>query len=452
MDSLIKATSAAVDKPGFNWQGLIIGFSVTNFVFESYLKLRQIRCVTANGDKVPKELEGKIDAKTASKSGQYSVSKLKFSIASDLYGLIQNIHIFKLNLLPKLWAASGSLLTSLLSKGLLPAAMSGTITHSLLFTAGFAIFTSLISLPVSYYQNFVLEEKYGFNKLTIKLWISDLIKGLAVGFVLGGPILAGFLKIIDYFGDQFMYYLSIFMFAVQIFLIVVYPKFIQPLFNTLTPLEEGKLKTEIEKLASKNKFPLDKLYVIDGSKRSSHSNAYFMGLPWGSKQIVLFDTLVESCTIPQVVAVLGHEIGHWALSHTTKLLAINEVHLFSIFTMFAAFINNSSLFESFGFTSEHPVLVGFMLFGDILEPMDAVVKFGMSLLSRTYEYQADEFSTKQGYGDDLKDSLILLNKENLSSVVVDKYYSAYTYDHPHITERIQAIDKVEAEIAAEKKD
>lgn len=452
MDGLIRAASAFLDKPGINWKAIIIGFSAANFLFESYLKFRQIRAVTNNGNHVPKQLVGKIDKDTVVKSSNYSISKLKFSLVTGFYGLVENVLIYKFNLLPQIWKYTGSFMSSLLAKSILPAALSGSITHSLLFAGAISIVSTILNLPFSYYKNFVLEQKYGFNKLTVKLWISDIIKSIAVSIILGGPILAGFLKIIDYFGDKFMYYLSIFMGLVQIFMIIVYPKFIQPLFNKLTPLEDGEMKTAIEKLADENKFPLDKLYVIDGSKRSSHSNAYFMGLPWGSKQIVLFDTLVEQSTVPEVIAVLGHEIGHWALSHTTKLLAISQIHMFWIFTLFAAFVKNQSLYNAFGFTNEQPIIVGFMLFSDILGPSDSIVEFAMSLLSRTYEYQADEYSTRLGNGEELKSALISLHKENLSSLVVDWLYSAYTYDHPHLTERIAHIDDIEDDMAAKKED
>lgn len=452
MDKIIATASGLMDRPGFNWKACIIGLSTANFLFESYVDWRQIHAVTKNGAKVPKELEGKIDSETVVKSSKYSVSKLKFSLVSGLFNLVENLFIYKFDFLPKLWTCTGHFVTSLLGKHLLPSCMSGMITHSLFFTGAISVVSTFLSLPFNYYKNFVLEEAYGFNKLTVKLWVSDLFKQTALGFAIGGPILAAFLKIIDHFGDKFMYYLSAFMGVVQIVMLVIYPKFIQPLFNKLSPMEDGEMKVAIEKLAQRNKFPLDKLYVIDGSKRSSHSNAYFMGLPWGSKQIVLFDTLIEKSTVTEVVAVLGHEIGHWALSHTTKLLLINQAHMFAMFTFFAAFVKNNSLYKSFGFYNEQPIIVGFMLFGDIFGPLDSVLAFAISLLSRTYEYQADEYSTRQGYGEELKKSLISLHKENLSSLVVDWLYSAYNYDHPHLVERLRHIDEIEDEISSEKKD
>lgn len=141
---------------------------------------------------------------------------------------------------------------------------------------------------------------------------------------LGSPVLAGFLKIVSYFGGNFFYYLWLFILGVQTFLVTVYPIFILPMFNKLTPLEDGKLKSEIEALATRLNFPLKHLYVIDGSKRSAHSNAYFYGLPW-SKQIVIYDTLIEKSEISEVVAVLAHELGHWKEGHTTKQFAVSQV-------------------------------------------------------------------------------------------------------------------------------
>jgi STE24 endopeptidase len=170
----------------------------------------------------------------------------------------------------------------------------------------------------------VLEEKFGFNKQTPKLFFTDLIKQQILTIVFGSPILCGFLKIIQVTGSGFFYYLWLFSVVVQVFAITLYPILILPLFNKLSPLEEGELKTGVEALARKLKFPLNHLYVIDGSKRSSHSNAYFYGLPW-KKHIVIYDTLIEENETEEVVAVLAHELGHWSLSHTTKLLGISQV-------------------------------------------------------------------------------------------------------------------------------
>lgn len=194
----------------------------------------------------------------------------------------------------------------------------------MIFFFTFNIITTALNLPISYYSTFVLEEKFGFNKQTVKLWIADTLKGQALMVALGAPLLSGFLAIIQKTGNSFFYYLWLFSIAVQVGGITIYPILILPLFNKLSPLKEGDLKTGVEGLAKRLNFPLKELYVIDGSKRSAHSNAYFYGLPW-KKHIVIYDTLIEKSETEEVVAVLSHELGHWSLGHTTKLFGVVQV-------------------------------------------------------------------------------------------------------------------------------
>lgn len=193
-----------------------------------------------------------------------------------------------------------------------------------MFVLAFIVIQQILSLPTSIYHTFVLEEKFGFNKQTPKLFVTDLLKGQMLAFILTPPILAAFLSIVQKTGNQFFYYLWLFGAGLQVFMITVYPITILPLFNKLTPLEAGDLKTGVEALAQKLKFPLSELHVIDGSKRSAHSNAYFFGMPW-KKHIVIYDTLIEKSETEEVVAVLAHELGHWSLGHTTKLFGISQV-------------------------------------------------------------------------------------------------------------------------------
>lgn len=256
-----------------------------------------------------------------------------------------------------------------------------------MFIFGFNILSTILSLPISYYNTFVLEEKFGFNKQTLKLWVTDMLKGQMLGIVLGTPIISAVLKIVQKTGNSFFYYLWLFGVFVQVFAITIYPIVILPLFNKLSPLEPGQIKTGVENLAKKLKFPLSELHVIDGSKRSAHSNAYFYGLPW-KKHIVIYDTLLEKSEPQEVVAVLSHELGHWSLSHTTKLFGIAQFHMFYIFALFSVFVNNKSLYQSFGFVKEQPIMIGFLLFSDALAPMDAVVKLLMNILSRKFEFEA----------------------------------------------------------------
>ena len=225
--------------------------------------------------------------------------------------------------------------------------------------------------------------------MSIKLWLMDKIKTQALMIVLGTPIGGAALWIIQKTGNAFFYYMWVFTLFVSIFFVTIYPIWIVPIFNKLTPLKPGPLKEAVESLAQKLKFPLAELQVIDGSKRSSHSNAYFTGLPW-KKKIVIFDTLLDQSTDKEVESVLAHELGHWRMSHTTKLLAINQANVFYLFALFSAFIDNRSLYEAFGFFNERPIIVGFMLFNEVQSPMESVIKLIMNIITRSFEYQAGE--------------------------------------------------------------
>jgi len=267
-------------------------------------------------------LQHEVSQEVFDKSQAYGRAKAKFTLVNNLYGQLQNFAFYHFDVLPKLWSWSGDFLLRFA-----PARFTGEISQSIVFILGFIFIQQIVSLPTSIYNTFVLEEKFGFNKQTPKLFITDMIKSNLLAVVLTPPILSGFLAIIKKTGSQFFYYLWVFVAGLQVFMITIYPIAILPLFNKLSPLEEGKLKTDVEDLAKKLKFPLHELHVIDGSKRSAHSNAYFFGLPW-KKHIVIYDTLIEKSTEEEVVAVLAHELGHWSLGHTTKLFGISQVCFF----------------------------------------------------------------------------------------------------------------------------
>ena len=306
-----------LDRPGFPWKSLIVGFTLTNYALESYLSFRQYRVLQQK--KPPKVLEDEISQDKFNESQAYGRAKSKFGFFSGLYGQAQNLAWIYYDILPKLWGVSGVWLARYL-----PARFQGEISHTLMFVLLQILISSVISLPISYYSTFVLEEKFGFNKSTVNLWVTDKLKTLGLTIAIGFPLLAAFLKIIMTTGNQFFYYLWVFALVVQTVMITIFPIFIMPLFNKLSPLEPGKLKEGVEGLAKRLNFPLKELYVIDGSKRSAHSNAYFYGLPW-KKHIVIYDTLIEKSETEEVVAVLSHELGHWSLSHTTKLFGISQV-------------------------------------------------------------------------------------------------------------------------------
>ncbi|PGH15700.1 hypothetical protein AJ79_02294 [Helicocarpus griseus UAMH5409] len=429
--NILQQLAQLLDRPFFPWKKVIVGFSLGQYIIEGFLSFRQYKVLQQK--KPPKVLAEEVSQSVFDKSQAYGRAKAKFSFVSGLYGQIQNLAFIYYDALPKLWAVTGLFLTRYM-----PTRFTGEISHTLAFLFTFNIITTVLSLPTSYYSTFVLEEKFGFNKQTRKLWVTDMIKGQFLGIVLGAPIISGILKIVHKTGTNFFYYLWLFGIFVQLFAITIYPIAILPLFNKLTPLEPGTLKTGVEDLAKKLKFPLKELHVIDGSKRSAHSNAYFYGLPW-KKHIVIYDTLIEKSEPEEVVAVLGHELGHWSLNHTTKLFGIAQFHMFYIFALFSAFVNNKSLYQDFGFFKEMPIMIGFILFSDALAPMDAVVKLLMNILSRKFEFEADEFAVKLGYSTELAKSLLKLQIQNLSTMDADWMYASYHYSHPILPERLAAL-------------
>ncbi|KAH8670241.1 putative CAAX prenyl protease 1 [Tricladium varicosporioides] len=433
-----------LDRPLFPWKKVIVGFSIAQFVFEGFLSLRQYQVLKHT--KPPQVLKNEVSQEVYDKSQAYGRAKSKFGLISGLYGQIQNCAFIYFDVLPKLWSLTGSWLLTYA-----PTRFSGEISHSIVFVLSFILIQQVISLPTSIYHTFVLEEKFGFNKQTPKLFVMDMLKGQMLAFILTPPILSAFLAIVQKTGNQFFYYLWLFGAALQVFMLAIYPITILPLFNKLSPLEPGELKTGVEALAQRLKFPLNELHVIDGSKRSAHSNAYFFGLPW-KKHIVIYDTLIEKSETEEVIAVLAHELGHWSLGHTTKLFGISQAHFFYIFSLFSVFINNKSLYQSFGFHSEFPIIIGFILFSDALAPMDTVIKLFMNILSRKYEFEADAFAKSLGYSSELARSLIKLQIQNLTTMEADWMYATYNFSHPILAERLGAIGWIDEKAVMSDKD
>lgn len=431
MMDILQRLARLLDRPLFPWKKVIIGFSLAQYLFEGFLSLRQYQVLKRT--RPPKVLANEVSQDVFDKSQAYGRAKAKFGFVANLYNQIQNTAFIYYDVLPKLWDLTGSWLIRFA-----PSRFTGEISHSIAFILTFIVVQQILSLPISIYSTFVLEEKFGFNKQTPKLFVTDIIKSQMLAFILAPPIIAGFLKIVQRTGNQFFYYLWLFGAALQVFMITVYPITILPLFNKLSPLDPGPLKAGVEGLAARLQFPLKELYVIDGSKRSAHSNAYFFGLPW-KKHIVIYDTLIEKSKTEEVVAVLAHELGHWSLGHTTRLFGISQAHFLYIFTLFSVFINNASLYEAFGFRNIRPIIIGFILFSDALAPMDVVIKLLMNVLSRRYEFQADEFAQKLGYSNDLAKSLIKLQIQNLSTMDADWMYASYHFSHPILSERLGAL-------------
>jgi STE24 endopeptidase len=313
------------------------------------------------------------------------------------------------------------------------------ILVALIFFGIILIGSDLLTTPFSYYKTFVVEENFGFNKSTRALFWKDKIKGLIMSSFLGGGILALIILFYQIFGENFWLFTWILISLFTVFMNLFYAKLIVPLFNKQTPLEDGELKSVIEKYSKKVGFRLDAIFVIDGSKRSTKANAYFSG--FGSqKRITLFDTLIKDLNTEEIVAVLAHEVGHYKRKHI--LFNILSSLLLTGFMLFllSFFINMPLFSEALGVTipSFH---IGFIAFGVLYSPISEITGIFMNSISRVFEYQADNYAKETFAAKPLISALKKLSKNGLSNLTPHPAYVFMHYSHPTLLERIQNLKK-----------
>ncbi|XP_030541071.1 CAAX prenyl protease 1 homolog [Rhodamnia argentea] len=415
----------------FPYMEAVVGFMILMYFFETYLDLRQHTAYKL--PTLPKTLEGVISQEKFEKSRAYSLDKSRFHFVHEFVSILMDSAILLFGILPWFWKKSGEFLV------LAGLNVENEILHTLAFLAGVMIWSQITDLPFSLYSTFVIEARHGFNKQTLWLFFWDIIKGIFLSVVIGPPIVAAIIVIVQKGGPYLAIYLWGFMFVLSLVMMTLYPVLIAPLFNKFTPLPDGDLRQKIEKLASSLKFPLKKLFVVDGSTRSSHSNAYMYGF-FKNKRIVLYDTLIQQCKTEEVVAVIAHELGHWKLNHTMYSFIAVQILTFLQFGGYTLVRNSSDLFRSFGFDTQ-PVLIGLIIFQHTVIPLQHLVSFALNLVSRSFEFQADAFAKNLGYASELRGGLVKLQEENLSAMNTDPWYSAYHYSHPPLVERLAAIDK-----------
>ncbi|KAH8284536.1 hypothetical protein KR018_003343 [Drosophila ironensis] len=440
----------------------ILALVIVENALEIYIALRQVN-VYRTALKVPEELQAHMDEDTFHKARKYGLDQERFGIfkalVADIGLLCLELYI---GLIAVIWDVSLLLVDRL----------NWNAENEVLVSCVFVLLANLLStakgLPFKIYKIFVLEETHGFNKQTAGFFAWDQIKGFLVTQVLMIPITAAIVAIVQIGGPNFFIWLWVFTGVMSLVLLTLYPLLIAPLFDKYTPLETGALRQSIEDLAASLKFPLTKLFVVEGSKRSSHSNAYFYGL-WNSKRIVLFDTLLlnkgkaddselsedekgKGCTDEEVLAVLGHELGHWKMGHVTKNIVLMQVHLFLMFLVFANVFKYPPFYEALGFApGTRPILVGLLVvFTYVLAPYNALMNFAMTILSRRFEYQADEFAFQLGFSEQLGRALIKLNVDNLGFPVYDWLYSTWNHSHPTLLQRLSRLQELKAAGAGKK--
>lgn len=375
--------------------------------------------------KLPDEFEEVYDEQTYATSQEYTRVNTKFGFITGTFDLI---------LLLLFWFAGGFNWLDQWAR----AFDFGVIGTGLIFIGALSIGKMVLSLPFGIYSTFVIEERFGFNKTTVKTYITDMLKGLLLSALIGAPLLAGIIAFFEYGGTWAWAYawlaVTLFSLAIQ----YIAPTWIMPLFNTFEPLEDGELRKAIESYADKVDFPLQGIYVMDGSKRSAKSNAFFTGFG-KNKRIALFDTLIKNHTTEELVAVLAHEIGHFKKKHIVKNMGVSILHTAVMFGLLSVFLQVPALFDAF-FMEEMSVYAGLLFFGLLYSPVETILGIFMQVTSRKYEYEADEYAAKTiSEPEEMVDVLKKLSKDNLSNLTPHPFYVFLNYSHPPVLKRIERI-------------
>lgn len=428
---------------GFGYFEILLAFGLMIFLVEQYLSLRQYRnFVTIK--KIPELLKGHITDTEFDKSQVYNADKQSFALFEGIVVQVMSVGGLCLGMMPFIWDKSVMVVDQYLSGPFVSrfSIWTGPVAEEAFITCVFVLLTTLVetltSMPLQLYSKFVIEERHGFNKSTLGLYLYDTCMQLVLTAVLGSPIIAGLVALIRNGGAHFYIYVWAMLFCASLFFMTIFPEYIAPLFNKYEPLPENTPERKaIDDLARRVDFPLTKVFVMDGSKRSAHSNAFFFGM-FKNKRIVLFDTLIKQVTLDELLAILGHEIGHWALGHTMQGFCIMQLYIFLMFFAFSTLSGDGSFVADFGFSSKNvPCLVELMLFQVVmLAPAEKMSEFAMNMLSRSNEFAADAYAKDLGMGINLASGLVKLQKENLGNMVPDALYSMYHFTHPPVVERM----------------
>ena len=385
----------------------------------------------AMSDAPPEDLAHVYDAEDYRKSQAYTRTRTRFGRLSGL---------FDLAVLLTFWALDGFDLLDQAVRGL----GFGPIATGLLFIGAISLGGSLLSLPFSLYSTFVIEERFGFNRTTPKTFVLDLIKNLALSVLLGAPILALVLYFFESAGAWAWIACWLVVVAFSLVFVYIYPTWIMPLFNRFEPLEEGSLRDALASYAESVGFGLSGIFVVDGSRRSSHGNAFFTGLG-RNKRIGFYDTLLEKHSEEELVSILAHEVGHYKKRHVFEGLALSVVHTGLLFFLLSIFLGHEGLFEAFGMT-ETSVYAGLLFFGLLFAPIDLLISIAFHSRMRHNEFEADQFATETAPAPlAMVSALEKLSKDNLTNLTPHPFYVWLRHSHPPVAQRIRAIrDQVAA--------
>jgi STE24 endopeptidase len=409
----------------FGVGALVALLILAKWAAQLWLERLNSRHVRVHAGAVPDAFEGVVDEATYAKSVQYTLAKGRLDQIQVTYNSAVLLLVLFSGVLP--WGFHA-----------LTQRLGGSAWAMAAFLFGLGVALSLPGLPLDWYDQFRLEDRFGFNTTTQKLWWMDRLKGLLLATVLGYPLLALVLKLVEWTGAWWWLWAWGALLGFQLLMLVLAPVLILPLFNKFMPLPEGSLRERLLKLAEQTRFRARSIQVMDGSKRSRHSNAFFTGFG-GFRKIVLFDTLIQQLAEPELAAVLAHEIGHFKKKHIPKTLAASALSSLAGLYLISLLAQQEWFYRGFGF-EPGSIVPALLLFG----LLSGVVTFWFSPVahwwSRRYEYQADAFAaqvmTEPG---SLIGALRKLNEKNLSNLTPHPLYSGFYYSHPTLLEREQAL-------------
>ncbi|MFB9243839.1 M48 family metallopeptidase [Massilia antarctica] len=408
---------------------LFVSFFILSLVLRFWLSTRQLRCVSAHRGAVPADFAEKISLDAHQKAADYTAAKIHFGLASLLFSSAVLIGFTLLGGLQ--WLAIA----------LLPHTGTGIAFQMALFVA-FAAVSGVLDMPFDYYRQFVLEERFGFNKMSIGLWIADAAKGTGLGLVLGLPLIWVVLQLMEKSGSLWWLYTWLVWIGFQLVMMVIAPTLIMPLFNKFEPLKDDSLRQRIEGLMARVNFAAKGLFVMDGSKRSAHSNAFFYGFG-ANKRVVFYDTLVASLTQPEVEAVLAHELGHFKLRHNLKRMVVGSVVSLAFLALLGYLKNQAWFYSGLGFDPLPGVptdAVALLLFMLALPVFTFLFSPLTSISSRKHEFEADAFAATHTDARDLISALVKMYEENASTLTPDRLHSTFYDSHPPASIRIQQLN------------
>ena len=388
-------------------------------LFSTILNLRQLRSTP------PAELEDVFAIDEYARSQEYTRVRSRFGLVSSSKGLVMLL-IF--------WLIGGFNYIDELSRLIGWNEISSGIT----FIGIIAVVTFISNLPFDLYSTFVIEERFGFNKTTYLTYVLDTLKGLLLSVVIGVPLLSGVLYFFEYMGSVAWLYVWVFVTFVSLVLSVVVPVWIMPLFNKFTLLQPGILRESIVEYAKKVDFKFGNIYIIDGSRRSAHSNAFFTGFG-KTKRIALFDTLVDQLSVEEILSVIAHEVGHNKKRHVVYGLLLGILHTGALLFLLSLTIENKLLFEAF-FMDNVSIYASIVFFGLLMTPIELAITPLMQLVSRRHEYEADRWAVQTTADRSiLVSGLKKLAANNLSNLSPHPLFVVLHYSHPPLLERIKAI-------------